>query len=54
MRDIAREFDVDPRVMAIDNTDGAQLVANKMTASSDIGFDFTGLEDDEDIEIDDI
>jgi hypothetical protein len=54
MRDIAREFDVDPRVMAIDNTDGAQLVANKMTASSDIGFDFTGLADDEDVEIDDI
>lgn len=53
MRDIAEEFNIDPRVMAVDNTDGAQLVANKMSSSNDPGFDFMGVAD-EDIDIDDI
>jgi hypothetical protein len=53
MRDIAQEFNIDARVMAVDNTDGAQLVANKMSSSNDPGFDFMGVAD-EDIEIDDI
>lgn len=53
MRDIAQEFNIDARVMAVENVDGAQLVANKMSSANDPGFDFMGVAD-EDIDIDDI
>lgn len=55
MRDIASEFDVDARVLAVDNTDGTQLLANKMSSSNDTGYEFGGgAELDEELDIDDI
>jgi hypothetical protein len=55
MRDIASEFDVDLRVLAVDNTDGAQLLGNKMSSSHDAGYEFgTIAEQDEELDIDDI
>lgn len=53
MRDVAREFQIDDRILATDNTDGAQLVANKCGISNDTGFEFEGTAD-EDVDIDDI
>jgi hypothetical protein len=55
MRDIASEFDVDARILAVDNTDGKQLVANKMSSSRDTGYEFeTIAEDNDELDIDDI
>lgn len=55
MRDIASEFDVDARVLAVDNTDGTQLLANKMSSSHETGYEFgTAAEDNEELDIDDI
>lgn len=55
MRDIASEFEVDVRVLAVDNTDGAQLLTNKMSSSHDTGYEFeTIAEQDDELDIDDI
>jgi hypothetical protein len=55
MRDIASEFDVDVRVLAVDNIDGTQLLSNKMSSSHETGYEFgTIAEVDEDLDIDDI
>lgn len=55
MRDIASEFEVDPRILAVDNTDAKQLLANKMPSSAERGYEFETIsEDDEDLDIDDI
>ena len=53
MRDVAREFQIDDRILATDNTDGDQLVANKGGMSKEVGFEFEGTAE-EDIDIDDI
>lgn len=53
MRDVAQEFEIDARILAVDNIDSAQLVANKFGSSNDTGFDFEGTAD-EDLDIDDI
>jgi hypothetical protein len=56
IRDIAREFNVDPRVMAIGNTDSTQLLSSKMTLSHDAGYEFDTIEEDdeEDVDVDNI
>ena len=53
MRDITREFDLDSRITAVENTDAAVLVANKGIKSSDIGFEFDAIEEEE-VDIDNI
>lgn len=54
MRDISKEFDVDPRILAVDVTDGAQLTSRTMQSSElTSGYEFDTL-DEEDVEIDDI
>jgi hypothetical protein len=52
MRDISREFDLDSRITAVDNVDGATLVANKGVMSKDLGFEFGTIEEDDEDEID--
>ena len=57
MRDISKEFTVDPRVLAVDITDGTQLTtktAQTMGTTSGYEFDVLGEEEDEDVEIDEI
>lgn len=57
MRDISKEFKLDPRVLAVDNTDAQQLVTTKMSSKDEVGYDFDviGENDDEDeLDIDDI
>ena len=54
MRDVAREFNVDPRVTAIENTDSTQLLASKMGGKTDIGYEFDGAVNNEDVDIDEI
>jgi hypothetical protein len=54
MRDISKEFDVDPRILAVDVTDGAQLTSRTMQSSElTSGYEFDTI-DEEDVEIDDI
>ena len=52
LRDIGREIAIDPRVLAIDATDAAQLVSSKMTSVHDTGYDFDTIEEDDDEDID--
>jgi hypothetical protein len=53
MRDISKEFNLDPRVLAIDNTDSHQLVTTKMTSKDEVGYDFDAIqEEDEEDELD--
>ena len=54
MRDISKEIKLDPRVLAIDNTDSHQLVSMKMTSRDEVGYDFEKNVVDEELEIDDI
>lgn len=55
MRDIAREFKLDPRIMNVDNIDAAHLVANKGGRYEETGFEFdTIAEEDGDFDIEDI
>lgn len=56
MREISKEFNVDPRVLAVDITDGAKLTTKSVqnTATAGYEFDVIGEEDEEDIDIDDI
>lgn len=53
MRDVAREFNVDPRVTAIENTDSSQLLSSKMNGNNDTGYDFDTTSDNE-VDVDDI
>ena len=56
MRELSKEFDIDPRILAVDVTDAKQLVSSKMTSAHDTGYDFDTIEeeDDEDIDVDNI
>jgi hypothetical protein len=54
MRDIASEFDVDSRVLAVDNVDAKQLLASKGGVASDAGFEFGTIDEEEELDIDDI
>lgn len=51
MRDISKEFNIDKRVLALDNTDAEQLVKTKMTAQDEIGYEFGN---DDELDVDDI
>lgn len=50
MRDITKEFDVDKRVLALDNTDAHQLVTTKTSAQDETGYDF----ENEELDVNDI
>lgn len=53
MRDISKEFKIDPRVLALDNTDAHQLATTKMTVKDEVGYDFDIIgEEDEEEELD--
>lgn len=56
MRDISKEFKLDPRVLAVDNTDSQQLVTTKMTMKDETGYDFDAIAevDEDELDIDDI
>jgi hypothetical protein len=54
MRDISKEFNVDPRVLAVDATDGTQLLASKMSMNHEIGYEFDTIDEEEEVDIDDI
>ena len=57
MRDLSKHTKIDPRVLAVGATDGAQLLASKMSAlaSDEPAFEFTNAQDDDsDVDIDDI
>lgn len=55
MRDIAKEFELDPRLLMVDNTDSSQLVNNKTTKHDAAGYEFDTVEEqEEDFDIEDI
>lgn len=55
MRDIAKEFELDPRLLMVDNTDSSQLVNNKTTTKDTVGYEFDTIEeDDEEVDIENI
>lgn len=55
MREIAKEFELDPRLLMIDNTDSSQLVTNKISSKDEVGYEFgANEEDDEDVDVDNI
>ena len=56
MRDIRKEFNVDPRILAVDVTDGSQLKSNKMNIGQDTGYEFDKIaeDDEEEVDIDEI
>jgi hypothetical protein len=56
MRDISKEFDVDPRILAVDITDATQLTSRSMQkAELTSGYEFDVIaEEDEDVDIDEI
>jgi hypothetical protein len=57
MRDISKEFSVDPRILAVDITDAAQLTSRSMQKTeltNGYEFDAVAEEDEEDVDIDDI
>lgn len=56
MRDISKEFKLDPRVLAVDNNDAHQLVTTKMTMKDEVGYDFDVIdeEEEENLDIDNI
>lgn len=54
MREIASEFDVDARVLAVDNVDSTQLLATKGGFSNDTGFEFATIAEAEELDIDNI
>lgn len=55
MREISKEFNVDPRVLAVDVTDVVQLKGNSMKTNSNAGYVFDVIrEEDSEVEIDDI
>ena len=56
MREIASEFNVDARVLAVGNVDAKQLLASKMSTTNDTGYEFGTIaeDDDEDLDIDNL
>jgi hypothetical protein len=52
MREVGREMQIDPRVLAVDATDTTQLLSSKMTAADDKGYDFDTIEEDDEEEVD--
>ena len=56
MREIARDFNIDPRLLMVDNVDSTQLVNNKTTAKDDVGYEFDKVEeeDEDDVDVDNI
>lgn len=56
LRDLAKDTNIDPRVLMVDNTDGSQLLQNRNLPRDDTGYEFDGAieeeenEDDVDIE----
>lgn len=52
MRDISKEFNIDPRILALDNTDAHQLVTTKMGIRDEVGYDFDTIQEDENKELD--
>ena len=53
MRDIGKEFEVDPRVLAVDVTDVVQLKGSSMKTNSNAGYEFDVLgEEDEEVDVD--
>jgi hypothetical protein len=54
MRDISKEFEIDPRVLAVDSTDGAQLTSSKMNLNHDTGYEFETIDENDEVDIDDI
>ena len=56
MRDVAKQIDLDPRIMSSDVTDSSQLVSKMPLNNMTDGFEFEGTaeEEDEDIDIENI
>jgi hypothetical protein len=56
MRDISKEFSVDPRILAVDITDATQLTSRNMQKSEQTnGYEFDAIaENEEDVNIDEI
>jgi hypothetical protein len=58
MRELAKEVPIDPRILAVDATDAAQLLSSKMSGvtSGDTGYEFDTIaeDDDEDLDVDGI
>lgn len=56
MRDMSREFEIDPRILAVDAVDSSQLIGTKVSSKHENGYEFGTVEeaDDEDLDIDDI
>jgi len=55
IRDISKEFNIDPRVLAVDTTDGTQLLSSKMRLNNDSGYEFETIkETEEDVDIENI
>lgn len=55
LRDLAKDTNIDPRVLMIDNTDGSQLVQNRNLVSDDSGYIFDGtIPEEDEVDIDDI
>ena len=55
MRDISKEFNVDPRVLAVDITDGAQLVSKSVASmGQSAGYEFDIIGEEEEVDVDEI
>lgn len=56
MRDLAKEVPIDPRILAVDATDAAQLLSSKMSSSiiHETGYEFDTINEEEDVDIDEI
>ena len=54
MRDISKEFSVDPRVLAVDVTDSSQLTSKSAQPMAGYVFDVLGEEDEEEVDVDEI
>lgn len=54
IRDIAKQIDIDPRILAIDNVDTDKLVSNKPVKDMTEGFEFDGQDDEEEVDIENI
>jgi hypothetical protein len=47
MREISKEFDVDPRVLAVDITDGTKLVTKSVQNTATAGYEFDVIGEEE-------
>jgi hypothetical protein len=52
MREVGREMQIDPRVLAVDATDTTQLLSSKMTMGHEVGYEFGTIDEDDDEEVD--